>query len=78
MLRPKVPRNLHATLAASGVALSLFLGVSWRWAWSPKRGLGLAFGIVAALAFVFEMLYPARRSRARPLGSALRFLQAHV
>ncbi|HEY7923023.1 MAG TPA: hypothetical protein VII62_07555 [Vicinamibacteria bacterium] len=78
VLRPKVPRNLHATLAASGVAFSLFLLVSWRWSWSPKRGLGLALGIVAALVFVFEMAYPARRSRARPLGNALRFLQAHV
>jgi hypothetical protein len=78
VLRPKVPRNLHATLAACGIVFALFLLVSWRWAWTPKRGLGLAFGIVAALVFVFEMLYPARRSRARPLGNALRFLQAHV
>jgi hypothetical protein len=78
VLRPKVPRNLHATVAASFVALALFLFVSWRWAWSPKRGLGLAFGIAAALVYVLEMLYPARRSRARPLGTALRHLQAHV
>lgn len=78
VLRPKVPRNLQATLAASGAALALFLLVSWRWTWSPKRGLGLAFGLAAALVYVFEMLYPARRSRARPLGTALRYLQAHV
>jgi hypothetical protein len=78
VLRPKVPRNLHATLAASGIALALFVLVSWRWAWSPKRGLGLAFGVAAALVYAFEMLYPARRSRARPLGTAIRFLQAHV
>jgi hypothetical protein len=78
VLRPKVERNLHATLAACGVALLLFLLVSWRWAWSPKRGLGLAFGVLAALLFVLEMLYAARRPRARPLGSAMRHLQAHV
>lgn len=77
-MRPKLPRNLYATLAASGLALAMFLLVSWRWSWSPKRGLGLVLGVVAALVFVFEMAYPARRSRARPLGSALRFLQAHV
>jgi hypothetical protein len=46
--------------------------------WSPKRGPGLAFGIVAALVFGFEMAYPWRRSRARPLGTAQRWLQAHV
>jgi hypothetical protein len=46
--------------------------------WSPKRGLGLIFGIVAALIFVFEMAYPYRRSRARPLGTARRWLQAHI
>jgi len=46
--------------------------------WSPKRGAGLFFGIAAALVFVFETAYPWRRSRARPLGSAQRWLQAHV
>ena len=45
---------------------------------SPKRGLGLVFGIVAALVFVFEMAYPYRRSRARPLGTARRWIQAHI
>jgi hypothetical protein len=48
------------------------------WPWSPKRGLGLAFGIFAALAFVFEMLYPARRPRARPFLTAKNWIQAHV
>ena len=43
---------------------------AWLAPWSPKRGLGLAFGILAALVFVFEMAYPYRRSRARPLGTA--------
>src|SRR4030095_12946396 len=48
-------------------------------AWSPKRGLGLVFGIVASLAFVFEMAHPYPRSRARaPCGTARRWLQPHV
>jgi len=51
---------------------------AWLAPWSPKRGLGLFFGIVASLVFVFEMAYPYRRSRARPLGTARRWLQAHV
>src|SRR5258708_14000658 len=51
---------------------------TWVSPWSPKRGLGLVFGILAALVFVFEMAYPYRRSRARPLGTARRWLQAHV
>ncbi len=48
------------------------------WPWSPKRGLGLGFGFLAALLFVFEMLYPARRPRARPFGTAQAWMQAHV
>jgi hypothetical protein len=51
---------------------------AWLAPWSPKRGLGLVFGILAALVFVFEMAYPYRRSRARPLGTARRWLQLHV
>jgi hypothetical protein len=51
---------------------------AWLRPWSPKRGMGLLFGLLAALVFVFEMAYPYRRSRARPLGTARRWLQAHV
>jgi hypothetical protein len=58
--------------------LTAWAAGAWLTPWSPKRGLGLAFGIAAALAFVFEMAYPWRRSRARPLGNAQRWLQAHV
>lgn len=46
--------------------------------WSPKRGFGLAFGILAAFLFVFEMAYPFRRPKARPLRSAKAWMQAHV
>ena len=45
---------------------------------SAKRGFGLAFGVLAALLFVFEMGYPFRRPKARPLRSAKSWMQAHV
>jgi hypothetical protein len=78
VLEPKRPRNLKATLAAGGLMLGAFVLGSWWAPFSPKRGLGLAFGIGAALVFVFEMLYPARRPRAWPLGTAQAWVQAHV
>ncbi len=78
VLHPKVPRNLYLTLGVSALMVALyFLGARLA-PWSPKRGFGLAFGFVAALLFVFEMLYPTRRPRARPLGTARAWIQAHV
>lgn len=78
VLKPKEPRHLWATLAAClAITLVYALG-SWGRAWSPKRGLGLVLGILAALLFVFEMLYPARRPKARVFGTAKAWLQAHV
>jgi hypothetical protein len=60
-------------------ALVLFYALASHFTpWSPKRGFGLAFGIFAALAFVFEMCYPARRPAARPLFTAKNWIQAHV
>lgn len=65
--------------AAAGLVMVFVCAIGASLApWSPKRGLGLFFGIVASLVFVFEMAYPYRRSRARPLGTARRWLQAHV
>ena len=58
--------------------VAAYLVAAWLGPPSPKRGMGLFFGIVAALVFVFEMAYPYRRSRAKPLGTARRWLQAHV
>lgn len=78
VLRPKRPRHLWATGAACLAIALVYLLAAWGRAWSPKRGLGLAFGILAALLFVFEMLYPARRPKARLLGTAKAWLQAHV
>lgn len=78
VLRPKKPRNLQITAVAGLWLLAAYFVGEALWPWSPKRGLGLGFGILAALLFVFEMAYPARRSRARPLGTAKAWLQAHV
>jgi hypothetical protein len=77
-LRPKDP--LYFVVASATVLLCLAAyGVGKSLGpWSPKRGLGLAFGILAALLFVFEMLYPSRRPRARPLRTAKAWAQAHV
>jgi hypothetical protein len=67
-------------LAAGAAVLLLvvYYAAAWGHVWSPKRGFGLAFGIVAALLFVFEMAYPFRRPKARPLGSAMAWMQGHV
>ncbi len=78
LLTPKRPRNLRRTLIAAALLVAAYALWAWRLPFSPKRGLGLALGVFAAAVFVFEMLYPARRSRARPLGSAQAWLQAHV
>lgn len=78
VLRPKHPRLLQLTLLAAAAIVVLFAVASGLRPWSPKRGIGLAFGVLAAALLLFEMLYAARRPRARPLGSARAFLQAHV
>jgi hypothetical protein len=77
-LRPKRPRNLAVAAGVGLVMVLVFAVGAWMTPWSPKRGPGLAFGIIAASVFVFEMAYPWRRARARPLGTAQRWLQAHV
>src|SRR5262245_55971497 len=56
----------------------VYLLTRWMAPWRPKRGTGLVFGVVSSRLFVFERAYPFRRSRARPLGTAQRWLQAHV
>jgi len=77
-LRPKSPRNLAIASGAGVILLAAYAVAAWGRVWSPKHGLGLAFGILAALIFVFEMAYPFRRPRARPLGSAKAWMQSHV
>ena len=78
VVRPKEPRNLVITAGVAAVFLLMWAIAAYLWPWSPKRGFGLAFGIFAALAFVFEMLYPSRRPRAWPFGTAKAWIQAHV
>jgi hypothetical protein len=78
VMRPKQPRNLVLTGLVVVFMLLLYMGVSWWRPWSPKHGLGLWFGIGAALFFVFEMMYPWRRPNAWLLGTAKRWIQAHV
>lgn len=78
VFRPKQPRNFNITLGVSAFFLLMYAVADYLWPWSPKRGLGLFFGILAALLFVFEMLYPARRPAARPFFTARNWIQAHV
>jgi hypothetical protein len=77
-LRPKSPRNLALTAGAAALLILVYALSAWGRTWSPKRGFGLAFGILAALLFVFEMGYPFRRPKARPLRTAKAWMQAHV
>jgi hypothetical protein len=77
-LRPKEPLYFAVTAGACAACLGAYAVAKALGPWSPKRGLGLAFGILAALLFVFEMLYPTRRPRARPLRTAKAWAQAHV
>jgi hypothetical protein len=77
-LAAKQPRNLKLALAAAALLVLAYAGAAWAWPWSPKRGLGLAAGFLAAGLFLFEMAYPFRRSRARPLRTAKDWIQAHV
>ncbi len=77
-LEPKQPANLALAGAAAALLLaSSLLAAYWR-PFSPKRGAGLAFGVLATLAFGLCMLYPSRRARALSFNSARRWLQAHV
>jgi hypothetical protein len=78
VLRPKQPRNFVLTGLIVGFMMVLYWGVSWWRPWSPKHGLGLCFGILASLFFVWEMLYPWRRPNAWLLGTAKRWIQAHI
>jgi len=78
VLRPKQPGNARATAVAGAVLVVVFVAGATRWPWSPKRGLGLFFGFLATALFIFEMAYPFRRPKARPLRTAKAWAQAHV
>lgn len=78
VVRPKSPKAFLYTVIAGAVFVVTYAIASFLRPWSPKRGFGLTFGILAASVFVFEMLYPGRRPRAWPLRSAKAWLQAHI
>lgn len=78
VLRPKRPLNLNLTALACVLVLLAYFAAAYRRPFSPKHGAGLVFGLLAATLFVFEMSYPARRPRARPLGTAQAWVQAHI
>jgi hypothetical protein len=77
-LRPKQPVNFVITAAVSLAFVVAYVVTAYLRPWSPKRGLGLLFGFLAAFLFVFEMFYPARRPKARPFFTAKNWIQAHV
>ncbi len=69
---------MRYTLLAGMTGILLFASAAWAWPWRPGRLGGLIFGTLAALLFVNAGLYPWRRRwRARPLGTAQRWLQLH-
>src|SRR5262245_44280436 len=78
VLKPKQPRLLLLTTSFGLALAAAFLVDSGLRPWSPKRGLGLFFGALAAGLFVLEMMYAGRRPRARPFASAKAWLQLHV
>ncbi len=79
VLWPRQPAWLLATVAASAVSLAAYWLVARVSTWQPGRLGGLIAGSVAAALFVNAALYPARRRlRARPLGTAQRWLQLHI
>lgn len=79
--RRRFPRGgkITDTAVIAFVALLAFVAASWWWPWRPGRIGGLIFGTLAALLFVAAVLYGARRAlRARPFGTAQRWLDVHI
>ena len=67
------------TAAIAAVGFVVFVAASWWWPWRPGRTGGLIFGTLAALLFVVAVVYGARRPlRARPFGTARRWLDVHI
>jgi hypothetical protein len=70
---------LIVTVAIAGVAALAQGALAWWRPWDPGAGAGLAFGILAAVLFGLGLVYAARRRlRARPFGTAQRWLAVHI
>ena len=79
VLRPKRPVWFAGSLIAAAVALVLYAVWASVTPWRPGRTGGLVFGILAALLFAYDGLYPVRRRLlAWPLRTAQRWLQLHI
>lgn len=74
------PRTaLMATIVAAVLATLAQAGLAWWRPWDPGAGGGLAFGILAAVLFGLGLAYAGRRRlRARPFGTAQRWLTVHI
>ncbi len=79
LLAPKRRAWFAAALIAGAASIAVY-AVWDRWIpWRPGRSGGLTFGTLAGLWFLFDGCYPLRRRlRAWPLGTAQRWLQAHI
>jgi hypothetical protein len=74
-----MPARGWRTALLGGFLVALYAGWSRLWIWSPKRGLGLAFGVFATSLLLFEMAYPLRGAlTSRPIGTAQEWLRKHV
>jgi hypothetical protein len=79
LLAPRAPRWFWWSIAMAAIAVVAYDVASRFWTWQPGRIGGLVFGTLAALLFLNAGLYPLRRRlRARPWGTAQRWLQIHV
>ncbi len=79
VLRPKKPAWMFGSAAAAAVGLAIFLLLVQQRPWDPARAGGLVFGIVAALIYTIEILYPLRRRLLGfPFGNAQRWIQFHI
>jgi hypothetical protein len=79
VLRPRQPRWMASSAAVAASVLAIYVALALQMPWQPGRLGGLIAGSLAAALFVNAALYPARRRwRARPLGTAQRWLQLHI
>ena len=77
--RPKRPAWFKGTIVTAVAVLVTYAVWSWMTPWRAGRAGGLTFGTIAALLFLNDALYPARRRLlAWPLGTAQRWLQLHI